>query len=266
MTALALRASMLCLAASVLLPQCCRAQNADYSHYVSPWKTPWDYSGARGAAHWSALDPDYAPCNSDQHQSPIDIRTTMKAALPELEFHYQSTPLRYVINNGHTIRVDYHEAPGTGSYLLIGGKRYQLTQFHFHRPSEEYLHGRPYPMVLHLMHKASDGEVVGVAVFLKPGAANATLARVWQYMPPHEGQLPADSAPLDPGGLLPQPNDGYYMYEGSQTAPPCTPVKWLLLKTPVEISAAQISSFAALYPRDVRPLQPLNGRVVQETN
>jgi carbonic anhydrase len=42
-------------------------------------------------------------------------------------------------------------------------------------------------------------------------------------------------------------------------------VKWFVLKTPLEISAEQIEAFAKLYPHDVRPLQPLNGRVVQET-
>ena len=34
---------------------------------------------------------------------------------------------------------------------------------------------------------------------------------------------------------------------------------------PVDISAKQIEAFATLYPHDVRPLQPLNGRVVQES-
>jgi carbonic anhydrase len=33
----------------------------------------------------------------------------------------------------------------------------------------------------------------------------------------------------------------------------------------VEISAQQIEAFAKLYPHDVRPLQPLNGRVVKES-
>jgi len=31
----------------------------------------------------------------------------------------------------------------------------------------------------------------------------------------------------------------------------------------VEVSPAEISAFAKLYPHDVRPLQPLNGRLVQ---
>jgi carbonic anhydrase len=56
------------------------------------------------------------------------------------------------------------------------------------------------------------------------------------------------------------------MYMGSLTAPPCSEgVTWFVLKTPVEISAEEIGAFAKLYPHDVRPLQPLNGRVVKES-
>jgi carbonic anhydrase len=33
----------------------------------------------------------------------------------------------------------------------------------------------------------------------------------------------------------------------------------------VEISAEEIRAFAKLYPHDVRPPQPLNGRVVKES-
>jgi carbonic anhydrase len=38
-----------------------------------------------------------------------------------------------------------------------------------------------------------------------------------------------------------------------------------VLKTPVTVSAEQIDTFARLYPHDVRPVQPLNGRVVKES-
>jgi carbonic anhydrase len=33
----------------------------------------------------------------------------------------------------------------------------------------------------------------------------------------------------------------------------------------VQISATQIAAFANLFPHDVRPVQPLNGRVVEES-
>ena len=252
---------MLLWAAATLLP----AQQPDGSHYVSPWKTPWDYSGPRGAEHWSELDPAYRTCNSGQEQSPIDIRSARKAQLPPLQFDYSSEPLKYVINNAHTIRVDYHDRPGSGSYLVVGGERYQLTQFHFHRPSEEYVHGKPYDMVLHLMHRAPDGKVVGVAVLLTAGHANSTIEKVWQHMPRSEGRLAVTAVTLNPAGMLPR-DTRYYRYEGSQTAPPCTEgVTWLVLETPVEIAPEQIRAFAALYPHDVRPIQPLNGREVLES-
>jgi carbonic anhydrase len=70
---------------------------------------------------------------------------------------------------------------------------------------------------------------------------------------------------VNPAGLLPH-DTAYYMYMGSLTAPPCSEgVPWFVLKTPVDISAEEISAFAKLYPHDVRPLQPLNGRVVKQS-
>lgn len=254
------------LGTALLTPVSSPAQSADYSRYVSPWKTPWDYQGPRGPEHWSALDPAYATCNAGKAQSPIDIRSAAKAHLPALRFEYNREPIRYVINNGATIRVNYHDAPGTGSFLVVGTRRYQLTQFHFHRPSEEHIHGKPYDMVLHLMHKAGDGEEIGVAVLLKTGKANSAIAQVWNHMPTSEGQKEAPGVALDPAEMLPS-SLGYYLYSGSVTAPPCTEgVTWVVLKTPVDISAAQIAAFAKLYPNDARPLQPLNGRSVQESD
>ena len=230
------------------------------------WKTPWTYDGATGAEHWSALDPEYATCNAGREQSPIDIRNTQKAQLLPLRFEYKSGPLKYLINNGKTIRVNYHDAPGTGSFLNVGGKRYQLTQFHFHRPSEEFINGKPYDMVIHLMHEASDGKVAGVAVLLKAGNANVTIQQIWKHMPKAEGkEMEIPGVEVNPANMLPH-NTAYYTYIGSLTAPPCTEgVTWFVLKTPVDISAEQINAFAKLYPHDVRPLQPLNGRAVKES-
>jgi carbonic anhydrase len=261
----ALIGSALLVAAAAIAATVSRAQDADYSQYVSPWRTPWDYEGPKGAEHWSALDPAYALCNSGKEQSPIDIGDTEKSKLPALRFEYVSEPVRYVINNGHTIRVNYHDRPGSGGFLLVGEKRYQLTQFHFHRPSEESVHGKRYDMVLHLMHTASDGEVAGVAVLLKVGRANSAIQQLWQHMPPAEGQVAVPALELNPAEMLPH-DTSYYIYRGSQTAPPCSEgVAWFVLKTPVEISAGQVKAFARLYPRDVRPLQPLNGRIVKES-
>ena len=42
-------------------------------------------------------------------------------------------------------------------------------------------------------------------------------------------------------------------------------VRWLVLKTPVEASPAQLSQFGKRYPMNARPTQPLNGRVIEES-
>jgi carbonic anhydrase len=242
-----------------------KAERAEESHpYVSPWKTPWDYEGPRGSAHWSDLDPAYAACNGKE-QAPVDIRNPEKAALPALRFDYHAGPIRYVINNGHTIRVNYY-APGSGDFLAFDGMRYQLTQFHFHHPSEEQVNGKPYDMVLHLMHQTSDGKVAGVAVFMKAGRGSPAVQQIWDHMPSAEGQNVV-SLQLNPGDLLPRDTAAYYMYMGSATAPPCTEgVTWIVLKNPITVSRAQIEAFAKLYPDDVRPPQPLNGRIVKESH
>lgn len=249
-------ACLLLAAALVWLPLGIRAQ----------WKTPWSYAGPRGAEHWGELDPAYAACNAGREQSPIDIRGAVRVDLPALRFEYRAGPLRYLINNGYTIRVNYHDAPGAGSFLSVGAIRYHLTQFHFHRPSEEYVHGKPYAMVVHLMHESSDGKVAGVAVLLKAGRANSTIQKIWDHMPRVKGnEEEVPGIAVDPAGLLPR-DAAYYEYQGSLTAPPCTEgVTWFVLKTPVDVSAEQIEAFAKLYPHDVRPIQPLNGRMVKES-
>lgn len=228
------------------------------------WKTQWSYEGADGPEHWGNLDPDYATCKIGRDQSPIDIRNPEKAMLPAIRFEYKSGPLN-IINNGYTaVRVNY--APRNGNFLIVGDKRFELTQFHFHHPSEEYIDGKPSAMVIHLMHQASDGKVAGVAILLKEGTANSTIQQLWQYMPSTKGkehEIPG--VEINPAALIPQ-DTSYYTYAGSVTAPPCTEgVTWFVLKTPMSISREEVNAFANLYPHDVRPIQPLNKRVVKES-
>jgi len=251
---------VLLVAAVVLVHGGPPAQTPQPGH--GAWRTPWSYQGALGPAHWASLDPEYAACSGRQ-QSPIGIETAEKADLPAIRFEYHSGPL-HIINNGFTaVRVNYVHS---GDFLVVGSQRYELTQFHFHHPSEEYLHGKPYAMALHLMHQSSDGKIAGVVVLLKAGRANSIVQKLWEHMPKTAGQEQTIAGvSIDPSGLLPR-TTGYYTYEGSLTAPPCTEgVAWFVLKAPVEVSVEQIEAFARLYPHDVRPVQPLNGRVVKES-
>jgi carbonic anhydrase len=56
----------------------------------------------------------------------------------------------------------------------------------------------------------------------------------------------------------------YYKFMGSLTTPPCSDgVRWQVLKQPVELSKKQIAAFQKLYKMNARPVQALNGRLVE---
>ncbi|HEY2165075.1 MAG TPA: carbonic anhydrase family protein, partial [Gemmatimonadaceae bacterium] len=111
--------------AAALVPAARRAHGAErrLGPWIRQWKTPWSYDGPRGPAYWSTLDPAYTAC-AGKEQSPIDIRGVEKADLAALRFHYVSGPLRYLINNGKTVRVNYHGADNP-NVLTVGDTRYQ---------------------------------------------------------------------------------------------------------------------------------------------
>jgi carbonic anhydrase len=89
-------------------------------------------------AGWGKLDPAYKPARKGHEQSPIDIRGAhLNKALQPIEFHYIAGPVT-LENNGHTVVV--HVDPG--SYIVAGGVRYDLVEFHFHHPSEETVKGK----------------------------------------------------------------------------------------------------------------------------
>jgi carbonic anhydrase len=229
--------------------------------FASDKPAHWSYEGATGPQNWSTLEQDFSACKLGHNQSPIDIRKTSKARLPALEFAYSPSPLQ-ILDNGHTIQVNY----AAGSSVTIDGKRYDLLQFHFHKPSEEKIHGRSYPMVAHLVHKNAEGKLAVVAVLFRKGAENPLVQTLWDALPQEKGQ-PREVAgvTIDIGKLLPAAQ-GYYNFTGSLTTPPCSEeVNWFVLKAPVEMSDAQLKRFAQAYQHNARPVQPLNGRTVKES-
>jgi carbonic anhydrase len=89
---------------------------------------------------------------------------------------------------------------------------------------------------------------------------------VWKNIPEEpEKTVDVPNVNLNVKDLLPA-NHGYYTFAGSLTTPPCSEgVTWFVLKTPISLSASQLDEFAKLYPRDARPIQPINGREILET-
>ena len=221
----------------------------------------WQYSGVNGPAHWGALRPDYALCERGQLQSPIDIVEARRQARAPLQFRYRSAALR-IVNDGHTVRVRF----ANGSRLLIGNHSLTPQQFHFHMPGGDRLRGEEFPMAMHFLHKSSAGRLVALVVLFRLGRENSALAALLPRMPGRgqpEQMLPA--VQIDPAQLLPAVH-GYYAYDGSLTAPPCTEgVLWLVMKQPLELSAAQLARLGQLFPNNARPVQALHGRVVTES-
>jgi len=233
---------------------CCASQaQAEGEH--------WSYGGHAGPAKWATLDHAFATCKLGKIQSPIDIRGAKVADLPAIKFDYKPSPLK-VIDNGHTIQVNY--APG--SSIDVGGTRYELMQFHFHKPSEEKIHGKSHAMVAHLVHQNTEGKLAVVAVLLdKKGGVNPTIDAIWKNLPKEKEKETSVDATIDAAALLPRER-GYYTFQGSLTTPPCSEqVRWLVLKTPVKIADSEIVAFGKVYPMNARPTQPLNGRQIEAT-
>jgi carbonic anhydrase len=221
----------------------------------------WAYEGEGAPANWGKLRGDYTTCATGTRQSPIDIREGIKVDLEPIKFNYK--PTQFVVeDNGHTIQVSV----GEGSTITVTGKEYQLVQFHFHRPSEERINGKPFDMVIHLVHKDYDGNLAVVAVLLEKGSEHPLIQTIWNYMPLEKGMaVDPPNVAIDPLRLLPE-NRAYYTYMGSLTTPPCTEnVLWMVFKQPVQVSPEQISVFSRLYRNNARPVQPAAGRLVKES-
>jgi carbonic anhydrase len=148
----------------------------------------------------------------------------------------------------------------------VGEKKYALRQFHFHRPSEEKINGRSFDMTVHLVHMDENGKLAVVAVLLQEGSDNPLVRELWTDLPREkEKEELFEKVQIDISQILPS-DRSYYTFSGSLTTPPCSEdVTWFVLKHSVTISAAEINQFSQLYRNDARPSQPLNDRVVLES-
>ena len=222
----------------------------------------WDYKGDGGPEAWGQMKPEFSMCSSGKRQSPIDIRSGVKVDLEPIQFDYRPSAFS-VVDNGHTIQVNV----GGGNAIEVQGQRFDLLQFHFHRPSEERINGRQFDMVAHLVHKSPEGRLAVVAVLLdRGGAAQPLIQTVWNNLPLEKGSEVSVRGDLDMNHLLPA-DRRYFTYMGSLTTPPCSEgVLWVVLKAPVQVSAEQIAVFAKLYPMNARPVQARGGRLIKESN
>ncbi len=217
----------------------------------------WSYEGEGSPEKWGELQSDFKACQLGLEQTPIDLGSGIKGDVGSVDYDYKPLSLR-IVNNGHTIQAN----ADPGSACVIGDTRYELLQFHLHHPSEHLLAGRNFDLECHFVHKASTGALAVTGVFIRPGAANAALKAFFESMPAKEGPEVRVGNTIDVGAVLPK-SGGYFRYMGSLTTPPCSEgLTWTVHKEPIEASVEQIQKFAALFPKNARPVQKRNHRFV----
>jgi carbonic anhydrase len=256
----------------------------------------WGYTGDAGPEYWADLDPTYKTCGTGKEQSPINFELDLKEAqLPSIGWNLQDNSASVSATtksdeagrefyNGHTFEVEDVGSPT----IVLDGITYTLKQFYTHTPSEHKVAGRHFDMEMHFVHSAEvDGvtKLAVVACFYEKGDRSPTFIK--QLMRQALPKASADPQALTPEldfrsiaqevlvGTVPSkleaanefvPNfKNYFTYSGSLTTPPCTEgVKWVVLKNPVSIEEVDVAALKALEGKNNRPVQPLNGRVVQD--
>ncbi len=242
------------LALALGLPPVLAACSSEESQAVHKF----GYTGDIGPEHWGDLNSDWILAKTGQQQSPIDLVGAADADVPDLAISYQEAPLE-IVNNGHAIQVNYP----SGSHASLGGSEYELQQFHFHTPSEHRIDGRHAAMELHLVHKNAAGELAVVAVMIQAGAEHPLLSKLVSQIPAEAGPAMAkDDVRINASEFLPADLTSF-RYAGSLTTPPCSEgVGWIVLRSPIEASQAQVDGFKAAISGNNRPLQELHGREI----
>ena len=242
-------------AALLALAFCLGAYAQEHAH--------WSYNdhAGTGPSHWGALNQENQLCKTGLQQSPIALQTRNARRLSErdIALHF-GTANGELVNNGHTIQ--FNVADAAANSVAYKGVSYALAQFHFHTPSEHRLNGKSFPMEMHLVNKDANGKITVVGLFVKQGAKNEALARLWDRLPA------PDAAPkggeVDLASLLPASRKAM-VYAGSLTTPPCSEeVNWIVMEQPIEMSRQQIQAFQKLFRDNHRPLQREHRRKVVE--
>lgn len=218
----------------------------------------WSYSGATGPEHWGDLDPRFAAAKTGRRQSPIELAGPFEPGADWVSYVYSPAPLN-VTNNGHSIQIDVPE----GSLITLGGRRYDLVQYHFHTPSEHTVDGGFYEMELHLVHQDASGRFAVVGVFLTTGEPNPMLGEIWAHMPARVGESKRSDRLIDPSEFLPG-SRRFVQYDGSLTTPPCTEgVAWIMMLNPISVSSEQVDRFEQVIGPNNRPVMPVNERSIR---
>ena len=217
----------------------------------------WTYEGDEGQKNWASLDERFAMCEKGLNQSPINITSAIDAELSPLIFEGEAKATTF-INNGHTVQANFQG----GNYVIIDNKKYGLKQIHFHTPSENHIDGEAFPLEAHLVHVDKNNDLAVIGIMFKVSSDNSVLNKLLRNLPENKDDKEEVKSEIFGYEILPEAKE-YYRFNGSLTTPPCSEgVKWVVLKTPVEISQSQLNDFMNVMPKNARDIQELNARII----
>ena len=229
----------------------------------------WSYHGFQGPRFWGYLEQTHRECRIGHQQSPIDVRIPHHPDhQEELKFEYSQTQFSpFHTKHGMQFR------PSRQSQLQLNNQPYQLRQFHFHDPSEHHIQGKEFPLEMHLVHEDQAGQLLVVALLFTQGTPNDDVADILALRTRLQHSqaiqnMKNDSTALSNSALnlqhLLPATLHHFSYQGSLTTPPCTEgVQWIILRTPLQLSGAQLETLKTMYGVNARPIQPLNDREIQ---
>jgi carbonic anhydrase len=243
------------------------AGNASWN-YSSPNTNP--VNGQVGPNGWANI----APAGFEPFESPIKLTgpTVNLDRVVQVNYNTPAVPSQ-AVNTSHQIQVQY--AANSGNFVLAGGIRYDLAEFHYHAPAETTVNGKAYTMEEHFVNMSASGGVTVISVFLKLGARhNSALDPVFNAASVALGSPNTSTiipTPVNLQGLLPTNHQGWF-YQGSLTTPPLSqPLNWFVYATPITLDRLQLNQYvqvatsSGFYP-NARPVQPIDGRTLNRVD
>jgi carbonic anhydrase len=212
--------------------------------------------GPSGPSHWQGL------CNTGKLQAPIDIEHAEKLPIQKLRFLYQPADLD-LINDCNQYRI-LARFPDN-DWLTVGKTPYFFSELHFRAPGENAIDGKRPRMSVQLVHLSPESKFLIVEVPVVAGKENPAMKTLLQHVPAPGKENKLDGVKIDPTDFLPADRT-VFRFTGSLTTPICNQeTLWYVMKNSIEFSEAQIAEYTKYYRDTARPLQPLNGRQIAES-
>ncbi|OUM64511.1 hypothetical protein PIROE2DRAFT_60595 [Piromyces sp. E2] len=236
--------------------------NTYESYEASLQSRHWGYEELSGPEYWGDINKNFHLCKTGKNQSPINLAKRHLEKLPtnavKFSYNLNNNGTSYnLTNNGHSIQLSF---PADSKNTFIhDGIEYNLSQFHFHAPSEHHIENHHSPFEIHFVHTTQDEnrntKIHVVGIFAEFGEGDKFID---QFIPYIENLEKVGTVVKVNNLILPDLNELFnelaWDYEGSLTTPPCSEgVKWIVSNKVLTINLEQLLAFQRVMPFNARP-------------